>query len=106
MGYVVKFEYQEAYSEVSVWDDGNTATLSVVFSKFRRRGAGRFVLEKAMQYADALKVDLFLEIVPFGENPGMDDKALKAFYMSLGFISQGSNVMLRPYANVSEQENL
>lgn len=106
MSYTVKFEHQGAYSELTVWDDYKTATLEAVFSKFKRRGTGRFVLEKALEYAEDQHLDVFLEIAPFGEGHRMDEKELRAFYMSLGFRAQGSNVMLKSFDIPEETRTL
>lgn len=96
MSYTVQFNYQGASVDLHVWDEGeNTATVSTVFSKFKKRGAGRKVLDKAIEYADLLSLDLVLEVSPFGEGPKMADHELRAFYMSLGFRLVGDNVMER-----------
>ena len=94
MGYSVRFEYQEAYAEVSVWDDDETATLVAVYSKFRQRGAARKVLERAIEYCELMELDLVLEVMPFGEAPKMTAPELKAFYMSLGFEAMGSSSIM------------
>lgn len=95
MSYIIDFSYQGASASLEVWDDGKTATLATIHSKFRKRGAGSKVLGLVLQYADALNLTLLLEVVPFGDEPRMSATDLKALYMTVGFVSQGGNVMKR-----------
>lgn len=97
MGYTVKFEYQDAYASTVIWDDNKTATLEVLSSKFKRRGAATRVLELTLIYADAFGIDLFLEVTPFGDGEKMSAPDLKAFYMTYGFQNKGEGVMFRPH---------
>lgn len=102
MGYIVDFTYQGASASLEVWDDGETATLATIHSKFRKRGAGRKVLALVLQYADALDLTLLLEVVPFGDEPRMSATELKALYMSAGFLNQGGNIMKREPMKLTE----
>jgi hypothetical protein len=104
MSYVVDFTYQGASASLEVWDDGKTATLATIHSKFRKRGAGRKVLALVLQYADALDLTLLLEVVPFGDEPRMSAPELKALYMSVGFVSQGGSIMKREPIRAQELE--
>lgn len=102
MTYNVTFDYQDAYAELSVWDDNETATLKAIASKFRKRGAGRIVLSRALQYADFLGLTVVLEVVPFGDGVKMSAPELKAFYMSVGFSPTTANTMSRPPSPIKE----
>jgi hypothetical protein len=104
VGYILDFSYQGASASLEVWDDGKTATLATIQSTFRKRGAGRKILGLVLQYADALDLTLVLQVVPFGDEPRMSATELKALYMSVGFLSQGGNVMKREAIRTQEQE--
>lgn len=105
MGHTIKFEYQDAYSQTSIWDDGETGTLELLSSKFKRRGAAKKVLELTLIYADAFGIDLFLEVTPFGDGEKMSAPDLKAFYMTYGFQNKGEGVMFRPHQGVKNESS-
>lgn len=96
MSYRVQFVYQGANVDLHVWDEGeNTATIASFFSKFKKHGAGRKVMERTLEYADAMGLDVVLEVDPFGDGPKMTADELRAFYMTFGFQMMGDNVMER-----------
>ena len=95
-GYVVSFDLNRANATLQVWYDGETAELELVSSKYRRRGNAGAVVQKALDYADFLDLEVVLEVQPFGDGIGMRDHELKAWYMTFGFLSEGNNIMARP----------
>lgn len=97
MSYEVIFTYQEASATLTIWEDEfNTATLSSLSSKYRKRRTATVVLKKALEYVDMLGLDdLYLEVGPFGDEPRMSETDLKAWYMSHDFYSVGGNIMVR-----------
>lgn len=95
MGYEIAFAYQGANAVITVWDDEKTAVLETIESEFRRHGSAQTIMRRVVAYADAFDLVLLLKVTPFGDEPKMTAPELKAFYMSHGFISQGSNIMAR-----------
>lgn len=103
-GHMVTFDSQKASAVLQVWYDGKTAELEVISSKYRRRGNAGAVLQKALDYADFLNLEVVLEVQPFGDGVGMRDHELKAWYMSYGFQSEGNDVMARKRKSERVQE--
>lgn len=95
-GYMVTFDSQKASAVLQVWHDGKTAELELLSSKYRRRGNAGIVLQKALDYADYLNLEVVLEVQPFGDGVGMRDHELTSWYMTFGFEKEGNNVMARP----------
>lgn len=96
MGYIVAFDYQGASATLEVWDDEKRATLATVVAKWRKQGTGTAVIQRALAYADAFDMEVFLEVQPFGDEPRMPEHELKAWYRTFGFIPNGGDMMRRP----------
>lgn len=94
--YELSFELDQARVNLKIWNDGKTCELATLSSQYRRRGKAGAVLQKALDYADFLNLEVVLEVQPFGDGIGMRDHELKAWYMSFGFQSEGNNIMARP----------
>lgn len=95
MSYTVTFDYQGASATLEVWDDGNTATLVMITSKWRKKGMGTQVMQMALAYADAFQMEVNLEVHPFGDEPRMPVSELKAWYRTFDFYPTGGDTMRR-----------
>lgn len=95
MSCIVRFETHGAAAELELWDDGSTATLASLNATFKRRGTGTKALVLALNYADLVGLTVVLQVSPYGEDMGMDKTALKAYYMTHGFVWQGDCIMQR-----------
>jgi len=105
MGHSVTFELRGSSVSMDVWDDGNTGSIELVSSKYKKRGLATQAMWKALEYADYLNLELVLEVHPFGEGLNrMDNAELKAWYMTFGFKLEGDNIMSRPCATQRSSE--
>lgn len=105
MGYIVSFDYQGASATLEVWDDGKTATLAMVSSKWRKKGMGSEVMRLALAYADAFDMEVNLEVHPFGDEPRMPEPELKAWYRTFQFYPTGGDTMRRRRPFTEEEKN-
>jgi hypothetical protein len=92
---MVTFDSNKASAVLQVWANGKTAELEIITSKYRRRGNAGAVLQKALEYADFLNLEVVLEVQPFGDGVGMRKPELRAWYMTFGFKHEGNDIMSR-----------
>lgn len=98
MTYEMKFFYKDAFATLVVWEDAPTGTVTNVYSTYRGRGLATEVMRRLVSVADSMKLDLLLEVAPYGEDPKLDSSALETFYGKFGFVKNNPNrdVMERP----------
>lgn len=93
---MITFEIDRASANVNVFNDGKTAELSLISSRYKKRHYGTAVMKKVLDYADAFDLELVLEVHPFGDAPNkMDEAELKSWYMTFDFVLEGDGVMSR-----------
>lgn len=93
----VTFETNKTSAVLDVWYDDKTAELSLISSKYKKRGLATQVLKGALEYADFYDLEVVLEVYPFTDSHHkMDEAELKSWYMTFGFMLEGDNTMARP----------
>lgn len=96
MGHVVTFEHKGASVSMDVWCGDKTASLELISSQYKRRGLASHVVNKALEYADFLDLEVVLQVQPFGDEAvRMPKDELRAWYMTMGFVYEGDSVMAR-----------
>ena len=96
MTYTISMSYKSARVELIVWEDEDTGSVSSLWSDYRGRGHAIGLFERVIHLADALKLNLILEVAPYGDEPkGLDKDQLVSFYKKFGFEMIDSTTMER-----------
>lgn len=97
MTYTMSMSYKSARMELVVWEDESTGSVSSLWSDYRGRGHATGLFERVIHLADALKLNLILEVAPYGdESSALDKDQLIRFYKKFGFEeTDGTTIMER-----------
>jgi len=83
---LIKFSHESASARIVTASDG-TGSLTGVYSKERRKGHAKGLMQKVTEYADENQVIVLLTVQRYGykDNEALDNIQLMQFYKKFGF---------------------